>query len=251
MFRVSKWFILLLVGLSLLSIIGLLAVKLTPASSERSETAINRWTPYLEQTLAEKSLTLGSEVFLRLTKVTSPEDRRGYLEAFVRWEEGDFLLYKRWPICTYSGKLGPKLKEGDGQSPEGFYFVTPRQMNPNSTYHLSFNLGFPNIYDRSHNRTGSFLMVHGNCVSIGCYAMTNEGIEEIYTLMSAAYDGGQDFIHVHIFPFPMTEENMATYENNPNIQFWKNLKSGWDKFEKDNRPPDVSVENRRYVFTER
>jgi len=125
----------------------------------------------------------------------------------------------------YSGELGPKFKQGDGQSPEGFYFVKPGQMNPYSSYHLSFDLGYPNTYDRAHGRTGDYLMVHGDCVSIGCYAMTDAGIEEIYTLMGAALKGGQPFVRVHAFPFPMTEENLKRHEGNKNIEFWKNLKS--------------------------
>jgi len=159
-----------------------------------------------------------------------------------------YKFYKSWDVCNYSGDLGPKLTEGDGQSPEGFYFVKRSSLNPNSSYHLSFNLGFPNAYDRAHGRTGSFLMVHGDCVSIGCYAMSNEGIEEIYTLLEQALDGGQDFVRVHIFPFEMTDENMTRYAENDNFEFWSNLKEGWDWFEVHGQPPNVTVENKHYSF---
>lgn len=216
--------------------------------SERSEKAKNKWTPILDQEMSRKGLKLGSSIFLRLTKTTSAMDGRGYLEAFIESETGTYDLFKKWEICTYSGELGPKLREGDRQSPEGFYFVKPSQMNPNSSYHLSFNLGFPNAYDRAYNRTGSFLMVHGDCVSIGCYAMTDVVIEEIYTLMSAAFDNGQPFIRVHIFPFPMTDENLKSVSDNNNFPFWQNLQEGWDAFEANNIPPNVGVSEQRYVF---
>jgi murein L,D-transpeptidase YafK len=121
-------------------------------------------------------------------------------------------------------------------------------LNPNSSYHLSLNLGFPNAYDRAHDRTGSFLMVHGDCVSIGCYAMTDAGIEEIYADVEAAFAGGQDFIRVHIFPFEMTEQNLTAQSGNPNHAFWTNLKSGWDWFEGARRPPNVTVVDKTYAF---
>ena len=152
-------------------------------------------------------------------------------------------------MCTWSGALGPKLKEGDGQSPEGFYFIKPSSLNPNSSYHLSFNLGFPNAYDRAHGRTGSYLMVHGDCVSIGCYAMTDEGIEKIYAGVEGAFAGGQSFIRVHVFPFEMTEQNLAAKSENPNHGFWTNLKTGWDWFERERIPPNLSVANKTYRFS--
>lgn len=190
-----------------------------------------------------------SPVFIRITKTQSPSNASGVLEMFKRVNDGTFQHYKSWDICKYSGALGPKLREGDRQSPEGFYFVKPAQMNPDSSYHLSFNLGFPNAYDRAHGRTGSFLMVHGDCVSIGCYAMTDAGIEDIYGEMEAAFAGGQPFIRVHIFPFPMTDMNMTASRNNPNRAFWENLKTGWDLFEASQIPPNVTVSGRAYRFS--
>lgn len=199
-------------------------------------------------------LTGGSELFLRITKMPSPNTppgkNVGKLEAFVMSEGSVFKLYKSWPICTYSGRLGPKLKQGDRQSPEGFYFVNKGRLNPNSRYHLSFNLGYPNAYDRAHGRTGDFLMVHGDCVSIGCYAMTDKSIEEIYALVEGALDSGQPFVRVHAFPFPMTDENLTATRSNLNYDFWSNLKLGWDWFENHDAPPDVNVQNKRYVFSE-
>jgi len=171
------------------------------------------------------------------------------LEVWLK--DGDeFKLFKTYPICTYGRSgLGPKLRWGDGRAPEGFYFVAPRQLNPSSSFHLSFNLGYPNLYDRSHRRTGGALMVHGDCVSIGCYAMTDPGIEEIFTLLDAAFRKGQPFFRVHIFPFRMIAENLSRYEDSEWYQFWTNLKEGYDYFEQNGHiPPNVTVRNKRYVF---
>ncbi len=235
----------------LVAMIGLFSAlsSCAPQASDRSREAVETQTPKIEQALAERPLELGAPVFIRIVKTVDGSLKDGYLELFLEGEEGVFELYKTWPICTYSGALGPKLKQGDKQSPEGFYFVRSGQMNPNSSYHLSFNLGYPNAYDRAHNRTGDFLMVHGNCVSVGCYAMTDPVIEEIYTIMSAAYEKGQPFIRVHIFPFPMTEESLDKYSENPNAEFWQNLKQGWDWFQENQKPPNVNVENKKYVFS--
>jgi murein L,D-transpeptidase YafK len=193
----------------------------------------------LKQQLQEHGLTFGSPIFIRIFK--EPNE----LELWVK--QGDqFARFKNYPICKYSGDLGPKLKEGDGQSPEGFYQVSVEQMNPNSSYHLSFNLGFPNVYDKSHGRTGSYLMVHGNCVSVGCYAMTNEGVEEIYLLAEAAHAGGQKMFSVHSYPFRMTEKNMQARPAGQWSDFWRNLQEGYDYFEKQKNPAVISVQNKRY-----
>ena len=216
--------------------------------SERAELAIETQAPHLQNELSEAGMVWGAPIFIRIVKSTTGAKKDGYLELFVEREDGQFQAFRRWDICAYSGDLGPKLSEGDGQSPEGFYFVKPGQMNPNSSYHLSFNLGFPNAFDRAHDRTGSFLMVHGDCVSIGCYAMTDPVIEQIYALMEAAFDEGQAFIRVHIFPFEMSSENLEAVRDNPNYDYWRNLKEGWDWFEQHDAPPNVTVENRRYVF---
>lgn len=212
--------------------------------SERSRDVAARVGPALEAALAEKGLALGMPVFIRIFKETSE------LEIWMEPESGaDWVLFKIYPICKWSGELGPKLKEGDGQAPEGFYYVPTRRMNPESDFHLSFDLGFPNDYDRALKRTGSFLMVHGNCVSIGCYAMTDPGIEEIYTLAAAALREGQPFFRVHAFPFRMTDEKMDTLsESDRWFEFWANLKEGYDYFEFVKRPPDVTAEEGRYGF---
>ena len=189
----------------------------------------------------------GAELYIRILKTTQTQ-AKGELQLWKRGAGGQYDRDRSFDICTWSGDLGPKLREGDGQSPEGFYFIKPSSLNPNSSYNLSFNLGFPNAYDRAHDRTGSFLMVHGECVSIGCYAMTNDGIEEIYADVEAAFAGGQSFIRVHIFPFEMTAENLEAQRDNPNHAFWKNLKTGWDWFEREKTRPNVTVRNKAYIF---
>lgn len=224
------------------------ASPLVTPSSARSRKAIARNTERLSQSLSQKNMSLGDPLFIRIIKTTREQSRKGRLEVFVKRDSGEFSLFKSYDICTWSGQLGPKLKQGDGQSPEGFYFVRPAQMNPNSSYHLSFNLGYPNAYDRTHGRTGDFLMVHGACASIGCYAMTDAVIEEIYTLMAAAFENGQPFVRTHIFPFPMTDDALAGHSGNKNAEFWRNLKQGWDWFETHNEPPNVTVSSGVYAF---
>jgi murein L,D-transpeptidase YafK len=211
--------------------------------SARSRAAVRRIVPKLEAEMVARELKLGSPVFIRIFKESDE------LEVWVR-KDSRYYHFRTWKICSWSGDLGPKLKEGDGQSPEGFYFIKPPSLNPSSRFHLSFNLGYPNRYDRTHGRTGSALMVHGNCVSIGCYAMTDPGIEEIYSLVHAALLNGQPFIRVHIFPFRMTDRNMRRHEKSSWSPFWKNLKQGYDHFLKIYLPPDVTVKDGAYNFSD-
>ena len=217
------------------------AYSLDIPSSVLSKRVIKRVTPKLKAQVEELGFEYGSAVFIRIIKKSSK------LQVFL--QKGDkFEHFKDYPICYFSGELGPKLKVGDLQSPEGFYFVRPHQLNPYSKFHLSFNLGYPNAYDRANRRTGSALMVHGSCVSIGCYAMTNKGIEEIYSLVVAALQGGQPFFRVHVFPFEMSEANLKAHANSKWAGFWENLKQGYEHFETHRRPPNVLVKNKKYVF---
>ena len=196
-----------------------------------------------EERLALLSAKVGDPVFIRIFKEES------LLEVWIR-SGAEYQHLKDYFICAYSGTLGPKLQEGDRQSPEGFYKVKKYQLNPNSKYHLSFNLGFPNVYDRAYERTGSFLMVHGNCVSDGCYAMTDEKIEEIYMLVEGALQKGQKYVQVHAFPFRMTDTAMALYSDSEWYDFWANLKEGYDYFEVEHLPPYIKVANRLYTIHE-
>lgn len=208
-------------------------------SSERSREVVRRMEPKLEQQLAISGLKRGSPVFIRIFK------EPGTLELWIQ-KEKTFRLFRTYKICKFSGKLGPKLKEGDGQAPEGCYFVTLSQMNPNSSYHLSFDLGYPNEFDRHHGRTGSALMVHGRCVSIGCYAMGDEAIEEIWTLCSRSLEKGQPFFRVDCFPFALTSENLKEHAESPWIDFWKDLQPIYNHFETKRIPPDVIVRDGHY-----
>ncbi len=191
--------------------------------------------------LAAKELEAGAPIFMRIFK------RDFELELWML-RDGRFHRFATYPICLWSGHLGPKHKEGDRQSPEGFYTVDSTALNPASKYHRSFNLGFPNTFDRAHGRTGSFLMVHGGCASIGCYAMTDAVIEEIWALVTAALKSGQERFQVQVFPFRMTERNMALHARSSDAPFWQQLKQGYDLFEDSRLPPRVSVCQGRYVF---
>jgi murein L,D-transpeptidase YafK len=173
------------------------------------------------------------------------------LEVWKQDAEGKFALLKTYPICRWSGELGPKIKEGDRQAPEGFYTITPGQMNPNSNYYLAFNLGFPNAYDKANDRTGAFLMVHGDCSSAGCYAMTDEQIQEIYALGRDSFLGGQKSFQVQAYPFRMTPLNMARHRNSPHMAFWRMIKEGNDHFEVSRAEPHVDVCEKHYVFDAR
>jgi murein L,D-transpeptidase YafK len=170
------------------------------------------------------------------------------LEVWKQDRTGRFALLKTYPICRWSGELGPKIKEGDRQAPEGFYKITPGQMHPRSRYYLAFDLGYPNTYDRAHGRNGANLMVHGDCSSRGCYSMTDEQISEIYALGRDAFFSGQRSFQVQAYPFRMTPQNLAKHRGNPNIAFWKMLKRGNDHFEVTRLEPKVSVCEKRYVF---
>ncbi|MEM8954699.1 MAG: murein L,D-transpeptidase family protein [Verrucomicrobiota bacterium] len=207
-----------------------------------------RLSPQLQKTLHSKNLALGQPIFIRIFKEESE------LELWIQSPNNPtFALFKTYPICSWSGTLGPKLKQGDRQAPEGFYFVNRGRMNPKSKYHLSFNLGYPNEYDRQHHRTGDFLMVHGNCVSIGCFAMTDPLIEEIYTIADAALTNGQPFFRVHCFPFRMTKDRLQKAADSEKekqwLHFWQNLKEGHDFFETHQSPPNTTVQNRTYTFS--
>jgi murein L,D-transpeptidase YafK len=214
----------------------------TPIINPASEQPLSKETMSM---LGRKGMDAGAPIFVRIFKEESE------LEVWKARDDGRFYHFKTYPICNWSGNVGPKTALGDKQAPEGFYRVAQSQMNPNSSYYLAFNLGYPNAYDRALERTGDALMVHGKCKSVGCYAMTDALMEEIYTLAREALRGGQDAFEVHAFPFRMTEANMARYQGNPNVPFWKTLKQGYDFFEKYRLPPTVAVCEKRYVVNVR
>jgi len=201
--------------------------------------------PLSERVLAElkaKKMEKESPILMRIFKEESE------LEIWKQNDSGRFALLRTYPICRWSGELGPKIKTGDRQAPEGIYTITPGLMNPNSSYYLAINTGFPNAYDRANGRTGAFLMIHGDCSSAGCYAMTDEQIAEIYALAREAFFGGQASFQLQAYPFRMTPLNMARHRNSPHLAFWKMIKEGYDHFEVTHLEPRVGVCEKRYIF---
>jgi len=205
-------------------------------TSARLEAVKARLESFLKSEVKQASFEYGTPAFIRIFKEESE------LEVWLQMSGSQqYAHYKTYPICNFSGLLGPKQQEGDKQAPEGFYKVGMTQMNPWSQHHLSFNLGFPNEYDRAWGRTGSALMVHGGCQSVGCYAMTDVQMEDIYLLSEVSIRNGHN-VPVHIFPFRMTMENMMQHRDSAWLEFWMNLKEGYDYFEITRVPPPVTVE---------
>jgi murein L,D-transpeptidase YafK len=199
--------------------------------------------PSTLEKMASLNMDRAAPVLLRVYKEEST------FEVWKQDRSGKYILLNTYPICKFSGKLGPKISEGDRQTPEGFYEITPEQMFPLSREYLAFNIGFPNAFDRSLGRSGSFIMVHGGCASIGCYAMTHQQMDEIYRLIDEAFDGGQNRVPFEAFPFRMTAENLARHApNNPHASFWTMLKAGSDSFLETGKPPTIGVCDHRYVF---
>jgi len=197
--------------------------------------------PRLQKELNEKNLKPGSALYIRIFK---EEDN---LEIWVK-SGHVFKFFKSYNICFFSGGLGTKTREGDLKSPEGFYTIAPSQLNPASSYHLAINIGYPNKVERAKGCTGDAVMIHGTCASNGCYAMTDEGIEDIYTLVYEAFAGGQKMMHLDIFPFRMDEGHMKKYANSSVIGFWKNLRPGYELFERNHTPADAEGRGREYKF---
>jgi murein L,D-transpeptidase YafK len=204
--------------------------------------ATKKLPPELLALLQQKKMSTHSPILVRVFK------EEAELEVWKQDTTGRFQLLKTYPICRWSGDLGPKLWEGDRQTPEGFYRVTPELMNPHSNYYLAINIGYPNSFDKANNRDGSLLMIHGDCSSSGCYAMTDEQISEIYSLARDSFLGGRSSFQVQAYPFRLTPANLARHRNSPNLAFWKMLKIGNDHFEATHLEPKVDVCNRSYVF---
>jgi len=259
------------VGPTILSL--MLAVPLAFAGSQDD----------LARELGNAGLTLGAPIYIRVFKKTSehvrekPEDlvkgqerfeykvggserwdrntmgqeRKynsflGELQVYVRSGDGTYRLFKTYPVGTYTGTFGPKKLKGDGQTPEGFYSVTPNRLKPNSQYHRAFDIGYPNSYDRAHGYTGSLIEVHGTYQSDGCLAM-GPAISEIYALSQAALKYGQSSVPVHIFPFPLEADNLARYPAGAVKKFWTSeLLAGYEYFEKHRVPPRIEAKKGHY-----
>lgn len=192
--------------------------------------------------MGSKGMSPSSPIFMRIFK------KENELEIWKLNQDGDYGLLKTYPMCRWSGQLGPKKKQGDRQSPEGVYWVHEGLMNPRSSYHLSFNLGYPNKLEAALGRTGDFLMVHGACSSMGCYAMTDTAMQEIYAIAREAFAGGQQAFQVQALPFRMTPENMVLHRDDAHMPFWQDLKIAYDIFEATRRVPTVDYCDYRYQF---
>ncbi|MCJ2068723.1 murein L,D-transpeptidase [Methylobacterium sp. J-030] len=228
-------------GLALLVVSGAALLAMSgPAAAQagKAEAPIPAATLAL---MAQKGVTAAAPVLFRAYKKESE------IEVWKKGPTG-YVFIKAFPICRWSGQLGPKRRNGDRQTPEGFYTVPRRQMNPNSHYYLSFDVGYPNAYDRAHGGTGSAVMVHGICSSMGCFAMTNGTVGEIYAIAREALKGGQAAFQFQSYPFRMTAEAMARHRTDPNIAFWRELKAGSDRFEASREELQVSVVAGRYAF---
>jgi murein L,D-transpeptidase YafK len=194
--------------------------------------------------MQKKGMPRQSPIMIRILK------EEGKLEIWKAKADNRFDVIKSYDICAWSGKLGPKVKEGDRQAPEGFYSLTPAHLNPNSKYYLAINTGYPNRFDQANGRSGTNLMIHGACSSSGCYSMTDEQVLEIYAFARDAFKGGQTSVQLEALPFRMTAENMVRHRDNPNYDFWKMLKVGYDNFEVTKRPPDVGFCEKKYIFNQ-
>ncbi len=198
----------------------------------------------IEERLKELHIEPGVPLYIRIFKMEKE------LELWTK-KGKHYILLKNYPICKYSGYLGPKRKSGDRQAPEGVYVLTKKSLKPDSHYHLALNINYPNRYDRNHHRDGSLIMIHGKCSSTGCFAMGNSQIEEIYRMVEAAFKHGEKFIYVAIYPFRMSAANMEKRKQSHWYPFWQNIKTGYDMFEATHVPPFVGVRGGMYVFQQR
>ncbi|ANI29521.1 transpeptidase [Yersinia entomophaga] len=218
------------IALLLAMIICLPAVSLTSSASEP-----------VAVTNALKQQLLGSPVYIQIFK----EERT--LELYARLQ-GEYRLVRSYQICNFSGGLGPKRREGDFKSPEGFYSIDTRHLKPDSKFYRAINIGFPNDFDKSQGYSGKYLMIHGDCKSIGCYAMTDNYMDEIFNYVQTAFMNGQSKVDISIYPFRMTEQNMQRHRNSSDINFWRQLQPGYAYFAKNRMPPLVGVINGQYVI---
>lgn len=197
----------------------------------------------LDERLAASHVTRDASIMIRIFKAESE------LEVWMTTNTGAYTLFATYPVCFWSGTLGPKLKEGDRQAPEGFYTVTlPQAYREGTRWPVALDLGFPNTLDKLSARTGSAILIHGGCASIGCFAMTNPVNDELDKLALRSLNAGQAYVQIHVFPFRMTSANFNRYDIPQWRDFWRNLKEGYDLFERTHRPPRISVCDDSYGF---
>ncbi|AGA65128.1 hypothetical protein B488_11360 [Liberibacter crescens BT-1] len=210
-------------------------------NSEKSERPVSYQLNFL---MKEKNMRKGSPILIRIFKEES------ILEVWKKQNDQKYGLLVSYKICAWSGQLGPKMYEGDRQSPEGFYEITQKNLNQYSSYYLAIDTGFPNVFDKANARTGKYLMIHGSCSSSGCYSMTDEQIQEIYALARDSFRGGQKILQIQAFPFRMTAKNMVLHRSYPSYTFWKMLQVGYDYFEITHQIPIVGVCDKKYIFNQ-
>jgi len=211
-----------------------------PDSRRAADVRLAVW-PRLQKELALKGFDDNAPVYIRIIK------DQDVLEVWKK-AGNKYKLFKTYEICYYSGDLGTKTRFGDNKSPEGFYTIEARQLNPVSNYYLAINIGYPNRLEQLKGYTGDAIMIHGHCASVGCYAMTDPRIEEIYTLVYKALENGQQQINLDIFPFRMDNAHMDFYRHRPYFSFWKTLKPGYDRFENTHLPANYTVRGKDYAF---
>jgi murein L,D-transpeptidase YafK len=170
----------------------------------------------------------------------------GQIDIMVkRKSDPTYIKLETYKICASSGELGPKRQRGDYQVPEGFYHID--RFNPASSFYLSLGINYPNLGDKrksTASQLGGDIFIHGDCVTIGCLPMTDDKIKEIYLYAIHAKNNGQSKIPVYIFPFRMTSQKMAEYQNSTSpevISLWKNLKIGYDLFYAKSKELNIST----------
>ncbi len=199
----------------------------------------------LSAELSALDLQLGDPIFIRIFKETRE------LEVWVRGrDQTEFELYKTMLVCEGAENTGPKSSGAGSRAPEGFYYVSPRHLRPRSRYHFAFDLGYPNRYDRERGRSGSPSYLRGACKGDGSYALTDANMEELYLLAWHAFKNGQPFFRVHCFPFRMTDQRMDEVVDARSewLDFWANLKEGYDFFEILRYPPNTTLREGNYCF---
>ncbi len=196
----------------------------------------------VQQRARQQGFTTGAPVFIRIFKESST------LEVWMQ-KGSRFALFDSYKICKWSGKLGPKLQEGDRQSPEGMYSIEANDLRVNARWHRAMGVNFPNAHDRTNSRGGSGILIHGKCSSTGCFALTDPHVEEVYDLVDAALAGGQPRVLVHIFPFALTRDNLAKKADHPASDFWQELRPAFAAFERDRLPPQAELCGEQYGFS--
>ena len=223
--------------------------KSQQAKFARVQTAIAEKEMSVKKLFAARNMAYPpKEIFLRAFK------REQIIELWVN-DAGKYHLLKEYAVCAASGDLGPKRRQGDNQVPEGFYYV--ERFNPMSNFYLSLGLNYPNEADKilgARGNLGGDIFIHGDCVSIGCMAIQDEQIKELYLIAIEAKSAGQAHVPVHVFPARMHAKGMKRLQreaagNAQLLAFWQNLKEGFDIFENNHRLPIVTVDKQgRYIF---